>query len=351
MQYRTTTGWLVALALHLLEASTLRVLRSDLSATNDVAPPYIEQLNHKGDSSLIENTRVHLENNTCTPYSSNKLAYLHFAIGANEYRLGGLNVQFDIFGDAICSKPSLLETLWQTEPGTSEKMSSVDDDLRARFLRMKSVRARSGRPDDDEGTPVAAAGWNETAVWCEESLEECMRRAGTPEDSMVKRQEILIPGILVQYTTDDCSGQMSVDNDNAHPVNGRVTSPSGNLYDSGDCIAWYPILDQEHGPSIGVDFGSEGYDYVQHVDFFKSNPACEADEKKSSLEGDAASSSCCDKSAGGFLGTINSDGIANDFGATKQLDPPYSSGICAQIGVGQNQTLWDTRYFSMTFGA
>lgn len=162
--------------------------------------------------------------------------------------------------------------------------------------------------------------------------------------------EASFPGTVGQFPHDDCSGEMNYDSDTAHSVNGRVTSPDAHVDYSGDCIAWYPILDQEDGPSIGVDFGG-GDEHVQHVDFFKSNPACEADEKKSSLEGDVASSSCCNKSAGGFLGTINSDGIANDFGATKQLGLTGPSDICAQIGVGHNQTLWDTRYVSMTFGA
>lgn len=43
---------------------------------------------------------------------------------------------------------------------------------------------------------------------------------------------------------------------------------------------------------------------------------------------------------------VYSDGVTNDFRATRKLGLAGSYVFCAQIGVGYNQTLWGTRYFS-----
>ena len=351
MQYKLTTGWLIALALHLFLASALHVPRSDLSSTNDSAPPYIEQFDFIDHFSLVENTSVQLGNNTCTPYSPNTSHDLYFGSGSQEDG-GLLNVQFDVFRDANCSQSSLLETLWQ-EGSHLTKIKNMYD-LRSRLLSMKSVRVRYGMTDAKLGDPTSVAGWNNTAVICpDEGTFLCYSRDGTPDGSTIKRDLAHFapgyPPMVGQFTSDDCSGPMSEDNDTAQPVNGRVIQAAPNIIRGGDCIAWYPILDEQHGPSVGIQFGQE--ERVQQVDFFKSNPRCEADEKTSSLEGDIAASSCCDKSAGGFLGTMAAGLTPSDFGVKRNVTLEGNWTICAQIGEGKNPALWETRYFNATLVA
>ncbi|MDI1492552.1 MAG: hypothetical protein OHK93_003766 [Ramalina farinacea] len=231
---------------------------------------------------------------------------------------GPLNAQFDVFSDPNCSNSSLLETLWDE----GSHLTRIKDmyDLRSRIFSMKSVRARYGMADDRLGDPTSVAGWNNTAVICpNEDTFICNGRDSTPYGSTIKRDFATFapgyPPMVGQFATNDCSGPMSEDNSTAHPVNGRVTQAVPTINGGGDCIAWYPILDEQHGPSVGVQFGQE--ERVQQVDFFKSNPGCEADEKSSSLEGDIAAPSCCDKSAGGFLGTMGAGAIPIDFGTTR----------------------------------
>ena len=64
----------------------------------------------------------------------------------------------------------------------SGNTSSVNDNLHARLLGMKSVRARYS---EEEVFP--APDWNYTAVWCDDTLKKCVRLDGTPGGSTTKR--------------------------------------------------------------------------------------------------------------------------------------------------------------------
>ena len=154
-------------------------------------------------------------------------------------------------------------------------------------------------------------------------------------------------GQLGQFVSKDCSGKIFSDESKWLAPSGHESAFLFNhtidvdpWLQKGTCTAWYPVLDQYDGPSVGVNFGSNAF-HIKQVQFFKLTPKCAAAEANN--HGDNPPAICCHKDEGGLLGVLNANGTDSDFGAVKDMG--FKGSMCAQIGPGHNQTLWQMRYF------
>lgn len=154
-------------------------------------------------------------------------------------------------------------------------------------------------------------------------------------------------GQLGQFVSKDCSGKIFSDASKWLAPSGHEAAAVFNhtidvnaYLEKGTCTAWYPVLDQYSGPSVGVNFGANAF-HIKQVQFFGLTPECAAAEANN--DGDYPPAVCCHKDAGGLLGVMNANGTDSDFGAVKDMG--FKGSMCAQIGPGHNQTLWQMRYF------
>ncbi|MDI1492550.1 MAG: hypothetical protein OHK93_003764 [Ramalina farinacea] len=154
-------------------------------------------------------------------------------------------------------------------------------------------------------------------------------------------------GQLGQFASPGCSGKITSDTKkwvraDGHPatVAQHVIRPNPGLI-KGACFPWYPVLDQQNGPSVGINFGSN-FRHIDQVQFFKSTRGC-AIAEAAAPDAWYPPEICCHKDQGGLLGMINANGTDSDFGATKDMG--FKGSMCAQIGPGHNQSLWEMKYF------
>ena len=155
-------------------------------------------------------------------------------------------------------------------------------------------------------------------------------------------------GQLGQFASPDCSGKITSDTKKWVRADGHPATVAHHILGfnpgliKGQCVPWYPVLDQQNGPSVGLNFGSN-FRHIDQVQIFKSTHECAIAEEAVDPDAWGPPEVCCHKDAGGLLGVINANGTDSDFGATKDMG--FKGSMCAQIGPGHNQTLWEMKYF------
>ena len=183
-------------------------------------------------------------------------------------------------------------------------------------------------------------------VCCAHPFDDSKANDG-PSSSLSKRTDK--PGWIGQFTNNDCSGSPAQNFGAWEPPTCYGPSSYCIAGVSPDiipnvCTAWYPVMDEASGPSMGVTFGS-GVNKTTAIQFFEAVGNCKDDANTDPRF--AQMPSCCDESQGGYLGTMyeapNKD-VLSDFGASKF---GMKEGKCAKIGLqtNANQTLWPMRFF------
>lgn len=156
---------------------------------------------------------------------------------------------------------------------------------------------------------------------------------------------------IAQYNVSDCSSGLINDrklwpdiNTGAGVVHNFWLEPRPYIHPHNapkeQCVPWYPVVDQQHAPGVGIFFGTKN-ESISQLQIFKETPECIAAYNDPMGKGAHIPVECCDESKG-LLGVINANGSSDAFGATKGLGSKV--GACVNIGKDGNQAFWQMRY-------
>ena len=158
---------------------------------------------------------------------------------------------------------------------------------------------------------------------------------------------------IAQYNVTNCSSGLITDKrvwpkvSGAGVVHNTKIEPRRYIYphspDSEQCVPWYPVVDQQHGRSVGISFGTNN-ESISQLQIFKESPECAAAyNDKTKERGSLTPWECCDGS-NGLLGVINANGTSDAaFGVRNGLGS--NPGACVNVGKDGNQSFWQMRYF------